>query len=257
MTRKKYIPLQLREIFHLEFLRWLSRYVDPALYALKGGVNLRLFFNSIRYSEDIDFDVRTIAPETLQRNVMRILKSDVFQNTLKPFGIESVVPPDMTKAKQTSTTQRFKIHLVTPHDEDFFTKVEFSRREWNDHVAVETVSSVILRAYSLSPVLTPHYTIATALSQKIRALAHRTITQSRDVFDIFLLCSQIQPDERKEMSIDVETAQKARERIFEIGYEQFRDHVVFYLAEEDQKMYDNPAVWGDIQQKALTGISAL
>lgn len=257
MMKKKYPPIQLREIFHLEFLRWLSRHVDPTLYALKGGVNLRFFFKSIRYSEDMDFDVHTIASDTLQRNVMRILKSDTLQNTLKPFGIESIIPPDMTKAKQTQTTQRFKIHLVTPHNEDFFTKVEFSRREFKNHIAVETVSAVILRTYTLSPVFVPHYTIAAALSQKINALAQRTITQARDVFDISLLCSQIQPDELAEARIDTETVLKAREHILAISYEQFRDQVVSYLGEEDQRIYDTPVAWKNIQQQALTCISAL
>lgn len=33
-------PLQVREIFHIEFLRWLGRTVKPENYAVKGGVNL-------------------------------------------------------------------------------------------------------------------------------------------------------------------------------------------------------------------------
>jgi len=32
--------LQLREIFHLELLRWLGRKLKAENYALKGGVNL-------------------------------------------------------------------------------------------------------------------------------------------------------------------------------------------------------------------------
>ena len=31
---------------------------------VKGGCNLRFFFDSVRYSEDIDFDVAVIARET-------------------------------------------------------------------------------------------------------------------------------------------------------------------------------------------------
>mgnify|MGYP001601104310 FL=1 len=48
-----YNSLQLREIFHLEFLRWLGRKVKPDYYAIKGGTNLRFFFQSFRYSEDM------------------------------------------------------------------------------------------------------------------------------------------------------------------------------------------------------------
>ena len=48
---------EIREIFHFLFLQKLFEISDPFLYALKGGVNLRFFFNSPRYSEDMDIDV--------------------------------------------------------------------------------------------------------------------------------------------------------------------------------------------------------
>lgn len=41
-----FTPRELREVFHLLFLRRLLDLAQPALFALKGGVNLRLFFNS-------------------------------------------------------------------------------------------------------------------------------------------------------------------------------------------------------------------
>ncbi|MEX0902291.1 MAG: nucleotidyl transferase AbiEii/AbiGii toxin family protein [Pseudohongiellaceae bacterium] len=47
---------QRREIFHFCFLDRLLRQSDSDLYVLKGGVNLRFFFNSPRYSEDMDLD---------------------------------------------------------------------------------------------------------------------------------------------------------------------------------------------------------
>ena len=106
-----YTDLQLREIFHIEFLRWLGRKLKPNQYALKGGVNLRLFFGSIRYSEDLDIDVMHVAVATLKKNVMQILENQSFLYALKAFGIGAIQPPDLTKAKQTETTQRFKIHL--------------------------------------------------------------------------------------------------------------------------------------------------
>jgi hypothetical protein len=52
-----YYSLQQREVFHLEFLRWFGRKLDYRYYALKGGVNMRLFFGSMRYSEDMDLDL--------------------------------------------------------------------------------------------------------------------------------------------------------------------------------------------------------
>ncbi|MDD4955835.1 MAG: nucleotidyl transferase AbiEii/AbiGii toxin family protein, partial [Candidatus Omnitrophica bacterium] len=127
MKNKIYNQLQLREIFHLEFLRWFGKRINPRNYALKGGVNLRFFFNSFRYSEDMDLDISGIRINSLKDEVMKILTALSFSETLKSFGIEKIVPPDISKAKQTQTTQRFKVHLLTSAGEDLFTKIEFSR----------------------------------------------------------------------------------------------------------------------------------
>src|SRR3990170_6022446 len=51
---------QLIEYFHLIFLDRLGRKIDKRLYTLKGGCNLRFYFQSFRYSEDIDFDIQII-----------------------------------------------------------------------------------------------------------------------------------------------------------------------------------------------------
>ena len=49
---------QIIELFHVAFLDVLSSRLDPARYVLKGGTNLRYFFESLRYSEDIDLDMK-------------------------------------------------------------------------------------------------------------------------------------------------------------------------------------------------------
>ncbi len=45
------------ECFHLAFLATLRASVQPQRYVLKGGANLRYFYASNRYSEDIDLDI--------------------------------------------------------------------------------------------------------------------------------------------------------------------------------------------------------
>src|SRR3989338_4470004 len=131
MNNAFYAPLQAREVFHLEFLRWFGRKLAAEDYALKGGVNLRLFFGSIRYSEDLDIDIQRVRVDRVKRVVMDILSARGFLDSLKSFGIDKIVPPDITKAKQTEMTQRFKIHTLTASGENLFTKVEFSRRGMN------------------------------------------------------------------------------------------------------------------------------
>lgn len=254
---EKYNPLELREIFHLEFLRWLGRKINISHYALKGGVNLRFFYNSFRYSEDMDLDVRIIGESNLRDKVMQILKSASFQNNLRSFGITKIIPPDIAKAKQTLTTQRFKVHLITARGEDFFTKVEFSRRRFENNIKIETVPDTILREYKLAPLLAPHYDIASMVLQKIDALANRKITQARDVFDIYILSAQIKLSEKEKIELDLKKISKSSKNIYEITFEQFRDSVVFYLSTEDQKMYNSSRVWDEIRLKTVNFIEEL
>jgi hypothetical protein len=48
-------PSEAIEAFHLAFLAHLSK--DPNKAVIKGGQNLRLFFESVRHSDDLDMDV--------------------------------------------------------------------------------------------------------------------------------------------------------------------------------------------------------
>lgn len=267
MEDKNCDPLQLREIFHLEFLRWLGKAVKMSYYSLKGGVNLRFFYNSFRYSEDIDLNARLIRVDVLQNKVMQILKSTSFQDNLKPFGINKIIPPNIAKAKQTPTTQRFKVHLITPAKEDFFTKIDFSRRKFSaesgsasagkNNVKIETVSNTILREYKLAPFLVPHYDIISAVSQKLDALAARKIIQARDAFDIYILSAQFKPSNKEKIKLNQENLNRAYKNIFEISFEQFRDTVISYLSKEDQEIYNSSRSWDEIKLKVANFIKEL
>ena len=242
-------PLQMREVFHLEFLRWFGRKLEADHYVLKGGVNLRLFFKSIRYSEDMDIDVKGARVERIKKTVMDILAARGFTDSLKSFGIERIVAPDLAKAKQTKTTQRFKIHLLTTGGEDLFAKVEFSRRGLKGSQLVEPVSNEILRAYKMAPLLVSHYDTASAVVQKIQALAQRTMLQARDIFDLFVLSSQYEESKQNKIEVSRTILKTAHDNIFLVEFPQFRDTVVAYLGAEDQKAYSSPEVWDEIKLK--------
>jgi hypothetical protein len=197
----------------------------------------------------MDLDIRKMTVAGLRDAVMDILRSGSFTASLKPFGIETIKPPDITKAKQTETTQRFKIHLMTSAGDDLFTKVEFSRRGFTGNAVTQQVSETILREYKVAPVMVPHYDALSAVNQKITALAARSAIQARDIFDLYLLSSQNDRADLKKTRIDPDILSKASDNIFEVGFGQFRDSVLMYLSKEDRATYDSAAVWDEIKLK--------
>ena len=58
---------QIVELFHVAFLDVLSLKLEQTRYVLKGGANLRYFFGSPRYSEDIDLDAWGSRPGSSRR----------------------------------------------------------------------------------------------------------------------------------------------------------------------------------------------
>src|SRR5476649_1956001 len=96
------------ERFHLVFLRHFATVISPGTICLKGGVNLRLYHNSPRLSEDIDFDARVVGAEVLKKNVSKVLGSRPLLTELAAAGISlSEIKP----SKQTGTVQRWKIQI--------------------------------------------------------------------------------------------------------------------------------------------------
>jgi len=252
-----YTHLQLREVSHLEFLRWFGKKVRTNYYALKGRVNLRFFFNSFRYSEDMDSDIHTIKIGELRDVVMKILQSISFQDSLKSFGIEKVIPPDIKKAKQTTITQRFKIHLITSANEDLLTKVEFWRRGFKGNSVAEPVSDSILRSYKLPPLIVSHYDIQSTIIQKIEALSTRVVIQARDIFDLYTLSSQYVSHRTKGIKINSAKLTKACENVLEMSFEQFRDTVLSYLSSEEQAMYNSSSLWDEVKLKVANFIEEI
>lgn len=251
-----FTPLQMREVFHLEFLRWFGRKFFAGCYCLKGGVNLRLFFKSIRYSEDMDIDVTGVRVDKIKKTVMDILFIRGFSDSLKSFGIEKIFPPDIIKAKQTETTQRFKFHLLTSAGEDLFTKIEFSRRGMKGTTIVEPVLAQILRSYKMAPLLVSHYDAFSAVIQKIHALAQRSVLQARDIFDLFLLSSQYEGTAQRE-HVSKSLLQIAHDNIYQVGFIQFRDTVVNYLEDEDKRAFSSPEIWDEIKLKTANFLEEL
>ncbi len=243
-----YNPYATVELFHLLFLRQLEGKLDKKLYALKGGCNLRFFFKSIRYSEDIDIDVTTISTATLKNKVNKIIESIDFKKILQSKSLELI---QVSTAKQTETTQRWKILLQSKESTvPLPTKIEFSRRKMDKGTAYEAVDNDLMSNYHLYPILCNHYDPNTAFLQKIEALINRTQTQARDIFDLkWLLDRGINIDTLK--TIKPEKISTAIENIKQIHYTDFKGHVIAYLMEEYKKFYDSKEKWNEIQTQVI------
>ncbi|MFA6408926.1 MAG: nucleotidyl transferase AbiEii/AbiGii toxin family protein [Gammaproteobacteria bacterium] len=232
---------QYIEQFHLLFLDNLGRKLDRRLYALKGGCNLRFYFKSMRYSEDIDLDVYKIRKDTLWKNVQSILESKSLNTNLlaRNIKIENISYP-----KQTEITQRWKVALTATSsgkNNALHTKIEFSRRGLNGVVLFEPIDTLISGQYQLPPIITCHYDKATAIAQKIIALAERKLTQTRDVFDLYLLLGS--SNELPKIIASQETFLQAQKNLSSLSFQDFQSQVVAFLTEEYQNQYSNPEVW--------------
>ena len=240
---------QLIEIFHILFCQRLAQKVDRQLMSLKGGCNLRFFHHSIRYSEDIDFDVVTVSVETLRKNVEKILADTTFNALLR--SQRKIEIADWSVPKQTEVTQRWKVQLKVGNEAlTLPTKIEFSRREKElSGALVEPLPTSLITEYSIQPFLFPHYELARALEQKLMALVHRTETQARDVIDLKVLKDRLTSEKLNAVSQDLKI--KAVETLMSVSYDDFKSQVWPYLMEEFQEFYDSKKSWSELQDEVV------
>lgn len=238
------------ELFHLVFLRALvAKGEDKGLVALKGGCNLRFYFASIRYSEDIDFDVRVIAKDTLKNKVDRLLQSPLVAAPLRTHAIEII---EASAPKQTETTQRWKAGLrVAGIDVPIRTKIEFSRRDEIAGTAFESTAREVLRPYGLTPILATHYTTHSAIAQKVHALAARTEPQARDVFDLNLLLARPEAVSLKLDEAQAAWVTKAIDHAMSISFDEYASRVVAYLDPAQAALYQTRDAWEMMQESVI------
>jgi predicted nucleotidyltransferase component of viral defense system len=244
---------QIREVFHFCFLERLLKISSADIYVLKGGVNLRFFFNSPRYSEDMDLDVLAGNVATLKKNGYKILQDNAFKRGLRTYGIADIELNDPEKAKQTETTQRFRAGLITPAGLRLPTKIEFSRRQrQSDKPIMTMINPDIARQYHKLSYRCQHYPGEFAALQKVRALAGRSVAQARDVFDLGILhaggyTSSISTNKL----ISGKVRQQAIDNLLGLSYEDFIGQVAEFLDAEHRKQYDSAIVWEQLQETVL------
>lgn len=239
------------ELFQLLFLDFLGRKLKKRECILKGGCNFRFFFRSIRYSENIDLDVKNVTVNKLEDIVASILDSQPFAQILAVHGLSI---KKWSSPEQTETTQRWKLLLGAENiSMPINTKIEFSRRESEETTAFESVDPLLIRKYSLTPFMCMHYTAEAAYRQKLEALITRAVTQARDIFDLhFLLSSGVKPSLKNFCYKN--RLQEAVSNALTVTYEIFKSQVLSYLGSEYQSQYSDPEVWEGMVLKVVEAL---
>ena len=96
------LPVEVTEAFHLAFLSALQQSVEARQFVLKGGANLRFYYDSFRYSEDIDLDVPFAQASLFTLKVQRAFESPLLARLLRSMNISiaELNPKDRTSTKE-------------------------------------------------------------------------------------------------------------------------------------------------------------
>ena len=252
------VPAQVAESFHLAFLQALATRAALTAWALKGGGNLRLFYLSDRFSEDIDLDTFDIEPWAFQERVDQALASDLLKRTLGILGsrIEYVNPKERSE-----TTSKWVIGIRHGADIDpVCARIQVSHRAYpyREFVKVEPVSAAVIAPYAaaLRRPTFGHYLPRAAIAQKVDALWGRDVRQPRDVFDLDLLF-RVAPDAVVRGDIDEADLRAAIARVVEIGYDEFRSKVLSFIEPAALPLYEPVEAWEGMQMTVLERLEGL
>ncbi len=255
--------LEAREALHVLLLSKLAQELRPDAFVLKGGVNLRLFFDSPRYSEDIDLDVDPSAKDAIVRAISVLLASRWLAARFESLGIERV---DFggKPAKHTDTTLRFKLAVINHGGIRLPTRIEASLRDRSpgDAVTSDAPAPAVITRYrdaGVEGLMIPHYPRDPMIRQKIRALAGRSAIQARDVFDLYVRAAG---DVRNaditflKRALPAGELTEASDRASRITYQQFKDQVSEFLPDAERAALDE-AGWEQQQLFVVDLIGAI
>jgi len=247
-------PIAAREIVHLLILRELAGIRRGTGTTVKGGVNLRLFFGSVRYSQDMDLDGTEQASEAIRGWLKGMFENTDFTRRLQGFGIRELDPGEGPN-KDTETTFRYKFGVIVAGGIRYPTKVEvsFRNRHTADKAVLETPPPEILRTYGMDVLEVRHYVREAAVRQKIEALAGRREAQARDVFDLHMLVPDRAPDNLVELlakGVANNRLKEAHERALAITYAEYEGQVFEFLGEETRSRYGTQGAWDEMRLRA-------
>ncbi|MHB2027382.1 MAG: nucleotidyl transferase AbiEii/AbiGii toxin family protein [Acidimicrobiales bacterium] len=242
---------QVIESFHLLFLQALTVNASN-WFVLKGGANLRYFFRSDRYSNHIDFDFFTKPDWSVGETVDKVLSGRALATLLRRQDLRIA---EVTNPKQTPTTRKWKVALSrSGTSEDLVrTKIEFSGRSEPDaDRTFEVIPEAVLNNYGVSSISLLHYGQTAALEQKIAALALRSETKARDVFDLELLFRLHRV--AGSPPLDNAHALSGAARAQEVMYQNFCSEVLPFLDDDVAALYQSEATWNSMRESVCSSL---
>ena len=261
MTTRRSSPVGARELFHLLILREIAGVRRGGGVTAKGGVNLRLFFGSARYSEDMDLDGTVQGSAAIRNRLKGLFDDREFTRRLQRYGIRGLDPGEGPN-KDTETTFRYKFGVIVGGDIRYPTKVEvsFRKRHAADRTVLETPGSGILDAYGIDAFEVHHYVRDAAVRQKIEALGGRREPQARDVFDIHVLVPDPPPEALLGFlakALRRGRLEEAHARALAISYNEFRGQVFEFLGEEARSKYATERMWDETRLRVTALIEGV
>ena len=168
-----------KEELQIYILSELFSLPEATLLTFQGGTCLRLIYNGVRYSEDLDF-VTTARPQDIKNIYTNLSRSlprlePLFESKLK-----------LVEQKESKTFYRFKVHnQKTSPPESFFVSLEFAC------YPAYTLNIAPLKPQKelpgLPPVLVRAESLEEILADKLCAIGGRKFCKGRDIFDLWLL----------------------------------------------------------------------
>ena len=246
---------QVIECFHLAFLNVLPTRVRRENYVVKGGANLRYFYRSHRYSEDIDFDALLGEGWKLTEQVDSCLAAAALTSQLRRYEITI---ENINNSKQTTTTRKWKLLLGAPgHAKLIPTKIEFSKRNGDTRFDTKTVDEHVTDAYGLVRPSLRRYDTAPAIEQKIVALARRNESQARDVFDLDWLFRNYNKAGVELGVLDPDDIERALNSCASLTYDNYLGQVVPFLELDIVEIYGSEEAWNQMQANVFEELSSL
>jgi Nucleotidyl transferase AbiEii toxin, Type IV TA system len=251
MTAQTLSAAAAREAVHLLILQEFAKVDRGEAVVLKGGVNLRLFFGSVRYSEDMDLDGDPHQREAIRGCIKRVLGDGTLVRGLQKIGIRGLDPGEGPN-KDTETTFRYKFGVIMRGDIRYPTKVEVSFRDRypGDQNVIEVPDSRFFQAYGLEPGPVCRYRRNAAVRQKIDALGGRREAQARDVFDLGVLVRGNLDDTLLTFiaaGLGRDRLEEARDRTFTITFDEYEGRVLEFLDEGERLLYGTKDRWHNFQ----------